>query len=591
MTLGFRTAMASQAQTGQKVAFGDSVEILPLQDVRVAILGPGLTGEGRRQGPSADLIRLTDATSSPTPWRLRLGSVDWPKYGDWQLAVRVQFPQTGARRLRVDLCEPSSLHAVRLSHRVELQDDEISSIKRRGFCDLLIPLHLDAGADSLKDVAELAIVLEPDPAAPTDGTPREPLRVHSVRLVSPRQAGVRQAAELLDALADRALLWFEAYRNPRSGLVPDRAPNWRQVGGLGDARKIPCSIASMGYYLSILPDAVQMGRLTEPQARERALTAMEFLASHADHHAGFLHHFLDMETGKPMGSAEVSVLDSAILFNGCMVSSVYFRGDVAEAADRLLDRVDWGALLAPTTGARPQLLAMAWEPRRGVYGPMDVRSSEFAMACFLAIGSPAQGLDTKVWTNTAVKKGTVEGQTLLNPTHGLFTSYFGLGWHMLEGRRDPDGVDLWANARASALANRARCRAARDETYQQEWGCWWGISAGDSPTGYIAPGLVGGGAGGTVWPTAALAALPWAPQEIEQDVVAWSHSPLWDYVLGPYGLSPFNIQKRWIGTDLIGIDLGSFYLGVANHRRGTVWNLWKQHPIAQRALARIYARQ
>ena len=58
--------------------------------------------------------------------------------------------------------------------------------------------------------------------------------------------------------------------------------------------------------------------------------------------------------------------------------------------------------------------------------------------------------------------------------------------------------------------------------------------------------------------------------------------------MGPYGLAPFNLQEGWIGTDLIGIDLGSFYLAVANHRRATVWDLWKQHPIARRAIERIY---
>jgi hypothetical protein len=357
-----------------------------------------------------------------------------------------------------------------------------------------------------------------------------------------------------------------------------------------DTRKIPCSIASVGYYLSLLPDAVKTGLITEAQARERAVTALRFLETHAEHHAGFLRHFIDMETGRVFWNSEFSVLDSSILFNGCMVASVCFGGEVNDVAGRILDRVDWGQLLAPQEAGRPELLAMGWQPERGVYGPMDIRSSEFAMACFLAIGAPAKGVDAKIWRNMAVRKGTVEGQTILNPTHPLFTCYYGLGWHMLEGRVDPDGVDLWANARAAALANRAFCLAASHDTYGPQWGSWWGISAGDSPKGYIAPGPVGSDAGGTVWPTTALAALPWASKEIEQDLEAWARSPVWEYVAGPYGISPFNLQQGWIGTDLIGIDLGSFYLNVANHRRGTVWALWKQHPIARRAMERIYAR-
>jgi hypothetical protein len=370
--------------------------------------------------------------------------------------------------------------------------------------------------------------------------------------------------------------------------VPDRAPNWRPAGASQDARAIPCSIASVGYYLSMLPDAVQIGRLSEAQGRQRAVLAVRFLESNAEQHAGFLHHFLDMRTGKPAAGSEVSVLDSSILFNGCMVASVFFGGDVQDVSDRLLARADWREFLAPKEAGKPELLAMGWQPGRGVYGPMDVRSSEFAMACFLAIGASTKGVDQGVWRNMAVRTGQVEGRTILNPTHPLFTSYYGLGWHMLEGRVDPDGVDLWQNARAAALANRAFCHAARAETYQPRWGAWWGISAGDSPRGYVAPGPVGTDAQGTVWPMAALAALPWASQEIEQDLEAWAKSPVWEYVLGPYGLAPFNLEEHWIGTDLIGIDLGSFYLAVANHRRATAWDLWKQHPIARQASARIY---
>jgi hypothetical protein len=565
--LAVQGATAAQQPDKGRAPFADRIEILPLKDVRIATFD--------REGPDR--------------WRLSLGGADWSGYWDWQMAIRVRSSDKTPGRFRVELQTGAGPGEPRVAYRVELGPDAMAQMRRRGFADILVPVRQGEGRDTFRHIVELAVVSEDDGVTGTHATAdAAQLPVHSLRLVPPPNTETGPAAEILDDLAGRAFSWFEAYRNPASGLVPDRAPNWRCAGGPGDARRIPCSIASVGYYLSILPDAVKTGRLSEAQAAQRAVTALRFLETHAEHHAGFLHHFLDMETGRTVWNSEFSVLDSSILFNGCMVASVAFGGDVAEVADRLLNRVDWSALLAPKEKGRPELLAMAWEPQRGVYGPMDVRSSEFAMACFLAIGAPAQGVDPKIWRNMAVRQGTVQGLTILNPTHGLFTSYYGLGWHMLRGQRDQDGVDLWANARAAALANRAFCRAAKADSYRSEWGSWWGISAGDSPDGYIAPGLVGSDAGGTVWPTTALAAWPWAPQEIEQDLEAWARSPLWDDVLGPYGLSPFNIQKQWIGTDLIGIDLGSFSLGVANHRRGTVWNLWKQHPIAQQAIARIY---
>ena len=565
--------------SGQEtVVFRDLMGVLPLQDPRVATFD-------RQGSPTLDV----DTGSSVAGWSLRLNGVDWSEYRGGQLAIRIRFSEKTLRRFKVVVRGDGETLDSCPAYRVNLRADDIGPMRRRGFGDVLIPLGQVAGPGSLRRVVELMLVFGSDRAGTVDAAPgKAQLAIHSIRLIPPKKAETRPARELLDDLAVRAFSWFETYRDPTSGLVPDRAPNWRCAGPAEDTRTIPCSIASVGYYLSMLPDAVKTQRLSEAQACQRAVLAMRFLETNAEQHAGLLHHFLDMKTGKPVAGSEVSVLDSAILFNGCMVASVYFGGEVKDISDRLLARLDWHAFLVPGEAGRPELLAMGWEPQRGVYGPIDVRSSELAMACFLAIGAQAKGVDQQVWRDMAVKTGQVEGQTILNPTHGLFTSYYGLGWHMLEGRLDPDGVDLWQNARAAAIANRAFCRAARDQTYQWKWGGWWGISAGDSPRGYIAPGPVANDAGGTVWPTAALAALPWASREIGQDLEVWAKSPVWQYVTGPYGLAPFNLQEGWIGTDLIGIDLGSFYLAVANLRRATVWDLWRQHPIARRAMERIY---
>src|SRR5207245_379412 len=125
----------------------------------------------------------------------------------------------------------------------------------------------------------------------------------------------------------------------------------------------------------------------------------------------------------------------------------------------------------------------------------------------------------------------------------LFTSYYGLGWAHLEGMPDRDGVDFHASARAAALANREFCRtvaAKKYVTFREAEGGWWGISAGDSPRGYVAPGPVLSAIDGTVWPTASAAAVTWAPQEIAEDLLRWHGSRNWVRATGPNGLSPFN---------------------------------------------------
>jgi hypothetical protein len=513
---------------------------------------------------------------------------NWAAFRSASLALRVRFSDEMFRRFRVEL----TAREQRTTWNIELSDELVNSMRRRGFGDILLPLRDAQTPTALTGLTELALVFDGRQVTTVSGPQTKgELKLHSIRVAIPRGPTLEPRARL-DELAARAFEWFEANRNPKTGLVPDRAPNRRYVG-IPERPPIFCSIASVGYYLSMLPDAVATGRLAADDARERARTVLQFLEEHAEHHRGLLRHFIDMETGKAIkNDVEFSALDSAILFNGCMVVSVAFGGDVAELADRLIDRADWNALRLPATKDKPELLAMGWKQDTGLLGHMEARSAEFAMPYFIAVGAGAEKrVDPQLLWNTRVQSGTVAGHRVLNPTLALFTSYYCLGWCRLEGRRDRDGVDLWQNAIETALANREFSRAEDNETYRDRWGGWWGISAGDSPRGYIGPGTVKGDAGGTVWPTTALAALPWAEKEIESDLKAWQASPVWDYVDGPFGLAPFNLDQSWVGKDLVGIDLGSFYLAVANRRRETVWNLWRQHPVAKRAMERLYGQK
>jgi hypothetical protein len=86
---------------------------------------------------------------------------------------------------------------------------------------------------------------------------------------------------------------------------------------------------------------------------------------------------------------------------------------------------------------------------------------------------------------------------------------------------------------------------------------------------------------------AALAAIPWGPNELEEDLLRWRASTAWPRIYGDYGLAPFNVDKGWVGTDVIGIDLGCFYINLANYRNRTVWDLWMRHPVAVRGLQRL----
>lgn len=401
------------------------------------------------------------------------------------------------------------------------------------------------------------------------------------------------ADALLDAQAEKAFAWFVRYREDATGLVLDRGRNTR----VDYPRPELATIAGGGYYLSFLPEAVRRGWISRDTARRQAEITLRYALEQLPHDRGFFYHFYHARTGRASRGSEISVLDTAIFLNGVMVAGGFFadtaegeNGELAPLADALLDRVQWPVLEMTVPGSDRRALSMAIHTDGKLGWQMDVRSSEFLMAYFLAVGSRTHPVDAELWYACRLVRGKLPGQRreILNPRFPLFTSYYSLAWQDLAGYTDRDGVSMFDNARQTALANRDFCAALaeRHATFAAENGGWWGLSAGDSPKGYVAQGPTQT-ADGTVWPLTALAALTLIPETLKADILRWHASEAWAKIDGPYGLAPFNLEQKWIARDILAIDAGSFLLDWANHRHGTIHTLWMRHPVAQNGLERL----
>lgn len=404
-------------------------------------------------------------------------------------------------------------------------------------------------------------------------------------------------ADEMDRLADSAWTWFVVNTHPATGLTLDRAAN----GSRGKQRTI-ASLGGTGFYLGLLPIAVERGRLEEKTGAQRAARTMRFVLDSVDHVHGIMLHFVDWAAGRRAGKSEYSLLDTAIFLHGCIVAAQCFGGTVAALADELLERVRWENLkiIDPRSGKGIVAYGFDGATKQILRNGANVRSSENLMPCVLACGSRAHAIGSWCWENMAIVSDLpprihdwtppAEAHGLLNAHHGLFTSYYGLAWMNLSGLHDPDGVDLWSNARRAAIFNRAICREVFSKsfsTYRAENGGWWGLSAGDSPDGYVVPDPLVGDHNGTVWPTAALGSFAWLPAELSEDLSSWKKSAWWPRVRGPYGVSPFSIDRDWIAPELLSIDLGSFAVNWWNARNGLIQHLWASHPIAQKGLASL----
>ncbi|MBI1917116.1 MAG: hypothetical protein HYS12_20610 [Planctomycetes bacterium] len=501
---------------------------------------------------------------------------DWSAYRDGGLVLRVRAGRGCTDVFKLEIKTRGKVFA----NYVRLTPQQLKALRQTGVADIVLPFaDLVGRREPLNSVSELVLVFEHDriPPAARRGT----LLLAAVWLIKPIEPKIDGKSILADQ-ERKAFGYFEDHCHPVTGLVRDRARNF---AGRKDEPPPMASIAATGFYLAVLPEAARRKWITRDHAQREATRALGF-AERLEHRHGLLYHFVSLKDGKRWKNSEISILDSAIFLNGAITAASAFPA-VAPVVERLLDRVQWKEFLTEKDGKK--LLALGWTPEKGLLGPMDVRTSEAAMAYLLAIGSK-NAVGPECWYNTATNEREIASRRVLHGELPLFVSYYGLAWADLKGLKDKDGIDLHGNAIRAALANRAFCRSIatrQHTTYRVADGGWWGISAGDSAEGYVAPGPIQGDANGFVWPVTALAAVPWVPKEIEADLEQWRASRAWSRVVGKYGIAPFNLDTGWVGDDIIGIDLGAFLVNMANYRNRTVWDLWRKHPVAQAALRRV----
>src|SRR5262249_20265000 len=132
----------------------------------------------------------------------------------------------------------------------------------------------------------------------------------------------------------------------------------------------------------------------------------------------------------------------------------------------------------------------------------------------------------------------------------------------------PGGAELAADAAAAAEANAAVCRVAagRFRTYSRFWGLSAGDGPGDPPAAdtyrcYAPRGRPAAQAHGTAAAHAAsLVPAPALVWETPYQAGGERRHPL----RGRYGFSNINLDRSWVGGDVVGIDAGAAALHLDN---------------------------
>jgi hypothetical protein len=342
------------------------------------------------------------------------------------------------------------------------------------------------------------------------------------------------------------------------------------------------SIAALGFGLTALCIGERRGFVSRVEARARALNALRFLWKKLPNHRGFFYHWANIDTGERLWDSEVSSVDTAILLCGVLTCRQHFEhSEIDDLARLIFDRVDWTWLSEDT-----RILPHGWSPEGGFLQFRWDNYSEMMMMYLLGLGSASHPLAAETWD--AWKRATFEydGLQYIGSFAPLFIHQYSQAWFDFRDKHDRY-ADYFKNSIVATEVHRRFCLdlASQFPDYSEDL---WGITASDSPKGYVAWGgpPASGPIDGTVVPCAAGGSLPFLPQDTLR-VLRTVRTKFGSRAWSRYGfVDAFNPLTNWYDDSVVGIDAGITMVMAENARSGFVWDTFMKNPEARRGMAR-----
>jgi hypothetical protein len=380
----------------------------------------------------------------------------------------------------------------------------------------------------------------------------------------------------LEELESRTFQYFWEQADADTGIVRDRCnivkPDNNPLG----------SIAALGFGLTALCIGEKRKFISHLEARGRVLNTLRFLWKKLPNHRGFFYHWANVDNGERLWDSEVSSVDTAILLCGVLTCRQHFQhSEISELAYLIFDRVDWTWLSEDT-----RILPHGWSPETGFLQYRWDNYSEMMMMYLLGLGSTSHPLPAETWN--AWKRATFEydGTQYIGSFAPLFVHQYSQAWFDFRDKHD-QYADYFKNSIIATEVHRQFCLdlASQFPDYSEDL---WGITASDSPKGYVVWGgpPATGPIDGTIVPCAAGGSLPFLPQDamrVLRTIKERYGARAWNR----YGfVDAFNPLTNWYDTDVVGIDTGITMLMAENTRTGFVWETFMKNPEARRGMER-----
>ena len=367
--------------------------------------------------------------------------------------------------------------------------------------------------------------------------------------------------DLLTLVQAQTFKYFWDYGHPVSGLARERYGSDDTVTSGGS-----------GFGIMAIPVGIERGLITREEGAERMRTIIGFLEK-ADRFHGAYSHWLNGRTGKviPFSSNDNGgdLVETAFLMQGLLTASAYFdregEADIRSGIDAIWRGVEWDWY---TRGGQ-NVLYWHWSPSVDWAMNMPIRGwNEGLIVYVLAASSPTHPVSADVFRQGW---GTFKFPVAKNqPLFFAHYSFLGLDPRNLS---DSNG-SYWEQNVTQARYNYDYCvrNPGKHAGYSAHS---WGLTASDYPKGYTASSPANDR--GTIAPTAALASMPYTPEESLRALRQFYYV-YGDRLWGTYGFKDaFCLDSAWFASSYIAIDQGPIIVMIENYRSQLLWNLFMKN--------------
>ncbi len=394
--------------------------------------------------------------------------------------------------------------------------------------------------------------------------------------------------ELLTTIQRKTFKYFWDLGHPVSGLILERntSANLVTTGG-------------SGFGIMAIIAGIERKFITRIDGLERISKMVKFLDEKAEKYHGAFAHWIDGQSGKTipfsMKDDGADLVETSFLIAGMLCAKAYFDQNNLEELElrnkitAIWEGVEWSWFDRDDKS----VLLWHWSPKYNWDINLPIKGwNEALITYILASSSPTFPIATPVYdTGWASNGGMKNGKSYygiflpLGPSLGgplFFEHYSFLGINPIKLK--DKYTEYATQTRNHTLINRSYCMDNPRRYYGYNKNVW-GLTASDTRGGYTAHSPTNDK--GVITPTAAIASLPYTPEESMQ-TIRYFYYKLGDRIFKDYGfIDAFSMHYLWFADSYLAIDQGPIMVMIENYRTGLIWNYTMKDPDIQHGLRRL----